>query len=817
MMRMPHVLRRLVRSPVFSGVSILTLGIGIGANTAIFSVVNGVLLKPLPYRESESLVGVWHKAPGLGFDEVPMSPAMYFTYRDDARTIEDIGVWDDTEVTITGTGDPERVSAIQLTDGLLPLLGIQALAGRTFSREDDSPDAALTVMLGWGHWQQRHGGDRGVVGQTVRVNGRDREIIGVLPQGFRLRRDDAAIYLPFQFNRREIGIGNFSYPAIARLREGATMAQLNAEVERLIPVAVERFPGNTDGLTMRQLREARFGANIRPLKRDVVGDVGNVLWVLLGTVGLVLLIACANVANLYLVRAEGRQQELAVRTAIGASHARVARQLLGESVVLGVLGGVLGLLLARAGLTILLRLAPATLPRVDEIGIDAVALLFTAGVSVIAGLLFGLLPAMQLRRSDLASVLREGGRGASAGKARHRARGVIATAEVALALVLLIGAGLMVRSFRALREVDPGFHRPAEVLAFRIAIPYAEVPEPAQVPVVYQQLYDRLAAMPGVQSVGLSVVTMTGEGSGDALWVEDSPTPPEQLPPIRRIKWMAGAWFETLETPLLAGRSITWADVNNRLPVVVLTENLARAYWSDAAAALGKRVRISPQAPWQEVVGVVGNQLDDGVSAAPPHIVYFPIAVADFWGSPLFVQRSLDFALRMDGVNPKNRLAEIRQAVASVSRNLPIANVRTLDEVLSQSMARTSFTLVMLAIAAVVALVLGVVGIYGVVAYIVAQRTREIGVRLALGATRADIRRLVVRQGAVYAGVGTTLGLLAAVGLTRLMEALLFGVSAADPASYAAGAAVVAGVTVIASWLPAVRAASLDPNEALRT
>jgi predicted permease len=375
----------------------------------------------------------------------------------------------------------------------------------------------------------------------------------------------------------------------------------------------------------------------------------------------------------------------------------------------------------------------------------------------------------------------------------------------------------MVRSFRALRDVDPGFRRPAEVLAFRIAVPFAEVPEPAQAAVVYEQLYDRLAAIPGVRSVGLSVITMTGEGSGDAIWVEDSPTPPEQLPPIRRIKWMAGAWFETLETPLLAGRSITWADVNNRSPVVVITENLARAYWPEPAAALGRRVRISPQAPWQEVVGVVGNQLDDGVSDPPPHIVYFPIAVADFWGSPLFVQRSLDFALRMDGTNPKSRLPEIRQAVASVNRNLPIANVRTLDEVVAQSMAQTSFTLVMLGISAIVALVLGIVGIYGVVAYIVAQRTREIGVRLALGATRTDIRRLVVRQGAVYAGVGTTLGLLAAVGLTRLMEALLFGVSAADPASYAAGAAVVAGVTVIASWLPAVRAASLDPNEALRT
>jgi predicted permease len=817
-MRLPYVLRKLRGSPVFTGVSIVTLGIGIGANAAIFSVVNGVLLKPLPYEDPSRLIGVWHKAPGLGFEEVNMSPALYFTYREEGgRVFEDIGMWSTAEVSVTGQGEPAQVPGLMVTDGTLALLGVSAAHGRIFTKEDDQPGNPLTVVLGWSYWQRQFGGDPGAVGKTLRISGRERSIIGVLPRDFRLLDRSPDLYLPYQFNRSELFVGNFSYQSIARLRRGVTLAQANAEIERLVPVAVERFPGNnTLGVSLNMLREARFGANVRPLKQDVVGDVGNVLWILLGTVGLVLLIACANVANLFLVRAESRQREIAIRTAMGASRGRLASQLLRESIVLGLVGGVLGLMLAYAGLRLLAGLAPDTLPRVGEIDLDPWVLLFTAGISVAAGLLFGMFPVLRLRATSLSAILREGGRGSSAGKERHRLRGAIATAEVALALVLLVGAGLMVRSFQALRNVNPGFQRPEEVLTVRVPVPTAEVADPAQVALIYEQIYERLRSINGVSSVGVSWITMGGYNSNDPIYAEDHPTPPDQLPPIRRYKWMAGEWFETMGNPVLAGRSINWSDIHNRARVVVITENLAREYWQEPTAALGKRVRVSPTQPWREIIGVVGNERDDGVGEEPPSIVYYPMVVDSFYGTELFVQRSMDFALRVTRPDPKSLVPEVRQAVASVNGNLPLAGVRTLDEVLARSMARTSFTLVMLGIAATVALALGIVGVYGVIAYIVTQRTREIGVRLALGASRADIRRLVVSQGAVYAGIGTTIGLLAAFGVTRLMSAVLFGVSAADPLAYAAGAVVIASVSLLASWLPALRAAAIDPNQALR-
>jgi predicted permease len=816
--RLPYVLRKLRGSPVFTGVSIVTLGIGIGANTAIFSVVNGVLLKPLPYRDPSTLIGVWHEAPGLGFDEVNMSPALYFTYREEGgRVFEDIGMWSTTEVSVTGQGEPAQVPGMMVTDGTLSLLGVSAAHGRVFTTEDDQPDSPLTVLLSWSYWQRQFGGDPGAVGKTLRINGREREIIGVLPRDFRLLDRSPDLYLPYQFNRSELFVGNFSYQSIARLRPGATIAQADAEIERLVPLAVERFPGNnTLGVSLNMLREARFGANTRPLKQDVVGDVGNVLWILLGTVGLVLLIACANIANLFLVRAEARQREIAIRMAMGASRGRLASQLLRESVVLGMMGGVLGLVLAFAGLRLLVSIAPDTLPRAGEIGLDPLVLLFTAGLSVLAGLLFGMFPVLRLRAAGLSAVLKEGGRGSSAGKERHRLRGAIATAEVALALVLLVGAGLMVRSFQALRDVNPGFQRPEEVLTVRVPVPTAEVADPTQVALIYEQIYEQLRAINGVSSVGVSWITMSGYNSNDPIYAQDHPTPPDQLPPIRRFKWMAGEWFETMGNPVLAGRSITWSDIHNRSRVVMITENLAREYWQEPSAALGKRVRVSPTQPWREIVGVVGNERDDGVGEEPPSIVYYPLVVDSFYGTEVFVQRSMDFALRVTRPDPKSILPEVRQAVASVNSNLPLAGVRTLDEVLARSMARTSFTLVMLGIAATVALVLGIVGVYGVIAYIVSQRTREIGVRLALGASRADIRRLVVSQGAMYAGMGTSIGLLAAFGVTRLMRAVLYGVSAADPLAYAAGAVVIGSVSLLASWLPALRAASIDPNQALR-
>jgi predicted permease len=811
-----QLLRKLLRAPLFSLVSIGTLALGIGANAAIFSVVYGVLLKPLPFEDPEALVGIWHAAPGLGFDKVNQSPALHFTYRDSGRVFEQVGMWDNEQVSVTGLAEPERVESMSVTDGTLALLRVRPKLGRIFTPEDDSPGSPLTVILSDAYWQRRFGGDPGILGRTLMVNSKSREIVGVLPADLRFLRFSPDLFLPMQFDPAKVILGNFSFQGIGRLKPGVGIEEANADVARLIPIAAERFP---NGLSLKMLEEARFAPNVVPLKEDVVGDVGDVLWVLLGTVGLVLLIACANVANLFLVRTDGRQQELALRTALGADRKRLCRELLLESIALGLLGGILGLALAYGGIRLLVAIGPESLPRLNEIGIDPAVLLFTFVISILSGVFFGLFPIVKYGRMSLASALKEGGRGGSEGRERHRARSFLVVGQIALALVLLVGSGLMIRSFQALRDVRPGFERPGEVLTVRLTVPEAEVEKPEEVVSMYRRILDRIAAIPGVDSVGLSSsITMDGWDSNDPIWVEDFPVPEGQLPPIRRYKWVSENFFETVGNPILLGRAITWHDIETRAPVVVVSENLAREYWGEPAKALGKRVRQSfgTPGPWREIVGVVGNEHDNGVSEKPPAIIYWPMLVEQFWNQEVMVQRSMAFAIRTRRLGTSTFLDEVRSAVWSVNPNLPLANVRTMEEILESSMARTSFTLTMLGIAAAVALVLGVVGIYGVISYSVAQRTREIGVRMALGAARRDVNRLVLREGVPLIVTGVAVGLLAAFGLTRLMSALLFGVSPVDPVTFASVSLALGAVALVASYLPARRASSLDPTEALR-
>ncbi|NJD19326.1 MAG: ABC transporter permease, partial [Gemmatimonadetes bacterium] len=620
-------LRKLAKAPLFSAVAVLTLAVGIGSNAAIFSVVNAVLLEPLPFRDPERLVGIWHTAPGLGFEEVNQSPALHFTYAAESRTFESVGMWDNSSVSVTGVAEPEQVPSMNLTFQILPMLGIEPALGRVFSEDDDSPGTPETVMLGHAYWQRRFGGDPGAVGRTLTINGTPREVIGVMPAGLRFLSYDPDVYLPFRFNPDSVFVGNFSFQAIGRLRPDATLAQANADVERMIPLAVEQHPG---GITLGMLEQAKFAALVRPLKQDVVGDVGDVLWVLLGTVAIVLLIACANVANLFLVRAEGRQREMAVRTAMGASRGHLTGQILGESVILGVVAGVLGLLLAMAGLKLLVALGPESLPRLDEIGVDVRVLAFTLVVSVLAGLLFGILPALRLGMGDLVGALKEAGRGGSPGRERHLARNALVVAQMALALVLLTGSGLMVRSFQALRAVDPGFTAPAELVTFRVTIPAAEEADELAVARMHREILTRVQAVPGVAAAAFSSsVTMDGNDSNDALENADRPVQGDQIPPIRRFKFTGEGYFETMGNRLLAGRALTWADVDERAKVVVLTENLAREEWGSAAAALGKRVRNflgqGGTGPWYEVVGVVGDIRDEGVGRDPVPTVYWPL------------------------------------------------------------------------------------------------------------------------------------------------------------------------------------------------
>lgn len=813
---MKHALRRLLASPVFSITALVTLGVAIGANALIFSVVNGVLLKPLPFASPEQLVAVWHFAPGVMAGDLNMSPAAYLTYRDE-RVFQDIGMWRDEAASVTGHGEPERVDTLRVTDGTLPLLGIRPALGRIFTPEDDAPGSAPSVVLSHEYWQRVFGGSPGALGQSLVIDGTPTQVIGVLPESFRFLRERPALVLPFRLNRAEVFVGNFSYYGLARLKPGTTMAQASADIARLIPTLPDRF-ALPPGFSREMLDKVGLAPNLRPLARDVVGDIGRILWVLLGAVAIVLLVACANIANLFLVRAEGRQQELAIRSALGASRGQVVGELLAEAFMLSTAAGLLGLALAAGGIRVLLALHPSQLPRLDEIALDPIVMAFVLVASLLAALLFGLIPVVKYANPQVSTTLKEGGRGSSDGRQRHRARHALVVAQVALALVLLVGSGLMIRTFVAMRDVDPGFRGQDEIFTMRIAIPETVVADPLQAAETHEQILRRIEAIPGVTSAGLaSSMPMEGMNSNDPVWVEDKPGPEGQMPPVRRYKWVTPNFFGTVGTPLVAGRDFTWDDLHNLQPVVVISDSLAREYFGSAAAALGRRIRNSPKNPWREVVGIVADVRDDGVTRGEVPTVYWPMAMKDYWDQEMFVQRWMSYAIRTPRVRTAGFINDVQQAVWSVNPNLPLARPRTLAAIYDESMAETSFALVIIAIAGGVTLLLGVVGLYGVIAYIVTQRRREVGIRMALGAGGAEVQRMFVRRGLQLAGIGVVIGLGVALAVTRFLTSLLFGVSPFDPLTYGSVALVLTGVTLLATWLPARQASLVDPAVALRS
>jgi len=812
-----QVLRRLWRAPMFTAITLLTLAAGVGANTAIFSVLEGVLLKPLPYPRPEELVGVWHTAPGFQIKDLNMSPSNYFIYREQGRTLQDIGMYAQDSVSVTGMGEPEQVQALRVTDGTLPLLGIPPMLGRSFRKEDDTPGTPETMMLTYGYWRRKFGGDPSIIGRNVMVDGEARQIIGVLPQRFHfLGPDDPAVLFPFQFDRNKTHLGNFSYEALARLKPGASLEQANVDVARMIPTVMSSFPA-PEGFSLKLFEEARLGPNVRPLKQDVIGDVGNALWVLMGSIGLVLLIACANVANLLLVRVEGRRQELAIRAALGAGPGRIAAELLMESLTLGVLGGVMGLGLAYGALRVLVAVAPAGLPRINEIGVDGPVLLFTLLISLLASVLFAFIPILKYAGTHLSTGIREGGRTLSQSKEHHRARSTLVVVQVALALVLLICSGLMIRTFRALTLVNPGFVAPAQLQTFRISIPEAQVKEEERVLRMEEEILHKIAAIPGVFSVAINTrVPMSGGGWHDPIFPEDRSLAEGQLPPLRNFHFISPGFLQTLGTPLIAGRDLTWEDAYKKLPVALVSEDLAREYWHEPAAALGKRIRPSTKDDWREIVGVVGNAYYDGVNKPATSSVYWPLLLDRFAGDPTHVSRDVAFFVRCSRAGSENFLTDVRQAVWAVNANLPLADVHTQDFLYRKSMARTSFILIMLGVAGSMALLLGVVGIYGVIAYSVSQRTREIGIRMALGAQPQTLTGIFVRHGLSLTALGVVIGLAAAFAVMRLMSSLLFKVSPADPMAYGGASAGLIVTALLASYLPSRRAATVDPVEALR-
>lgn len=815
--------RRLRKSPGFTATVLLTLAIGIGANTAVFSVVNSVLLKPLPYPNSGRLVALWLNAPGAGglanfSSGLQLSPSMYLTFSEHNRTFQSMGIWTPGESNVTGIAQPDQVQTEVISDGVLQTLEVPPVLGRWFSTADQDPHGAKTVMLSYGYWQRRFGRDPNVIGRSIQVDAETREIVGVMPRGFRLVDRDFDLLIPLALDRAHLKLAPFGYGGIARLKPGVPLAQADADIARLLPVWMDSW-SNGPGTNPHYYERWKITPNFRSLKLQVIGNVGSVLWVVMATVGLVMLIACTNVANLLLVRAESRQQELSIRSALGAGRARIARELLVESVSLGLMGGALAVGVAYAGLRLLVAIGPAELPRLSEVSLDVPALGFTLVLSVLSGLLFGSIPVLKYARARVSATMGSANRTASASRARHRSRNVLVVAQVAMALVLLVSALLMIRTFAALRDVEPGFTDPAHVQTIGIWIPDLLVPDPQMVTRIQNGIADKLASIPGVTSVGFAgAVPMDGnDPNWDQILVEGKNYEGGD-PPLRLFNYVSPGYFQTMGTRLIAGRDFTWDDIYNLRQMVMVSENFARESWGSPSAAVGKRIRQFTDKPWQQVIGVVQDVRQHGVDETAPAIVYWPAMLNDPYTAQPAIDgpRSVTFAIRSNRAGNESFFTEVQQAVWSVNANLPLASVRTMQEIYSQSMARTSFTLVMLAIAGTMALALGIIGIYGVISYAVSQRTREIGIRLALGAQKSELKWMFVRSALMLTTVGVMIGMGTAAVLMQLMKSLLFGISPLDPFTYIAVPFVLAASAALASYLPARRAAAVNPVEALR-
>lgn len=801
-----HAARRLVATPTFTLATLLTLALGIGANAAMFSIVNTVLLKPLPYHDADRLVGLWQTAPGVAIEDLNASLADYVTYREESTTLADVAIWRLDAVTVTGPTQPERLDTLSVTHRLLPLLGAQPLLGRPFAERDDDAGSPRVVMLGHAYWQRQFGGDPAVAGRTLMVDGTPHEIIGVLPKGFWFMDVPHDLVRPLHFDRAAVRLAGYNYQGIGRMRPGVDVAAVNRDVARMIRLAFGKFPPPT-GMSLAMMEDARLAPKVRPLVDDLVGDLGKSLWVVMATIGMVLLIACANVANLLLVRTEGRAQELAVRAAIGAGPGRLAREGLVESLLLGLIGGAMGLGLAALALQATPSLAPARLPRLDLIGVDPATVAFTIALSIVASLAFGVLPVLKWSRIRLADALKSGGRTSSAGRERHATRHMLTVVQVALAVVLLIGSGLMIRTYTSMRRVQPGVADPSTLQTLRVAIPSDAVPDEARLRVEYQALVDRLAGLPGVSAVGLlDALPMTGNTSQDPIFASDHTDAADTIPPLRRFIRAVPGTFAAMGTPLVAGREFTWTDIHDRRDVALISENFAREYWGSAVAAVGRQIRENPNDSWSEVIGVVGDIRHDGVDRPSPTTVYWPLR-----GS-----RAMTIVLRSTRAGTSSLASEIRAGVGAANASVPVTQMRSMLDVYEQSMARTALTLTLLGISGTMALLLAVIGIYAVISYAVAQRTREVGIRMALGAGEARVTRMFVGHGLFWAGTGAAAGLIAAVPLSQLMAALLFEVRPLDPLTYAVVAAGLLAAAAVASYLPARRITRIQLAQSLR-
>jgi len=815
--------RRLFKSPGFTITVLLTLAIGIGANTAVFTVIDSILLKPLPYPEADQLVAVWMKAPGaaglLDFVEgLRLSPSMYLTYAEHNRVFQSIGVWVSGTANVTGIAQPEEVHTTYISDGVLETLNVPAAAGRWLAASDQIPHSHQTVMLSYGYWQRRFGGDPSVIGRNIEVDSQTREIVGVMPHGFEVVNQKFDLLIPLAFDTHKQVLAGFGFNGIARLRPGVTIADADADIVRMLQIWMGSWSNGPGDDPHFYEKVWKVAPAIRPLKQEVIGNIGSVLWLVMATIGVVMLVACTNIANLLLVRAEGRHQELAIRTALGAGRARIAREVLTECVLLALIGGVAGVAVADASLRLLTAIGPANLPRLSEISLDARSIAFTLGIALFSALLFGSIAAFKSMQPAKSLAQASAGRTASTSRERQRGRNLLVVAQVAMAMVLLVSAVLMIRTLAALRNVDPGFTDPNHLETLRISIPQQLVPDAQETARLENSIAGKLAAIPGVSSVGFArSVPMDGiDPAWNNIFIEG--TDFKSGAPMRLFNFVSPGYFRSAGTRLVAGRDYTWDDIYGLRPVGIISEGLARESWGSAEAAIGKHFRSMPNQPWFEVIGVAQDVYQNGVDEAVPATVYWPFMLkVPYENNAIDTQRSVTFTVRSPQAGSAALMSEIQRAVWQVNGNLPVASIEILGEIYNRSMARTSFTLVMLAIAGSMAMALSLIGIYGVISYAVTQRTREIGIRIALGAQKGLMRWMFVRSALVMTAIGAVIGLGGAAMLARAMKSLLFGVSPLDPVTFAAVPVILAVAAALASFIPAHRAASIDPMEALRT
>jgi putative ABC transport system permease protein len=794
-------LRALRRAPGFTAVSILTVALGVGATTAIFSVIHAVILRPLPYPDAERVVMVWMDNRRQGIAKDVHSYPNYSDYRTQNGVLATMAGFTQASFNLTGGIDPLRIRGTSATADLFRVLGVAPLIGRVFTADQEMDGQDGVVLLSHGFWSRAFGADSGIVGRMVQMDGRPRTVIGVMPRDFAFPAKDTEIWVPLVVPPRAREARNaYWLSAVGRLDAGVSLERAREDMATIGRRLEQAYP-ELEGV----------GVNLVPLPEEVVGGtLRTALWVLLGAVIAVLLIACANVANLLLSRAATREREIGVRIALGASRTRLVSQFLTESVLLGVAGGAAGVGLAWGALRVLKRLAPADLPRAEQVAIDPLVLGFALLLSVMTGLAFGLVPAFQSSRTALAEVLREGGRGGTAGRQGQRLRRVLVAAQVMLVVVLLTGAGLLIRSFIELQRVDLGF-RAERLLTVRFALPAARYDSPASVSGFYDALLDRTRLLPGVQGVAASSgIFLTDTPNSADFVIEGRPTTPQAESIEAPIDVVSPDYFQVMGIPLIRGRAFSAQDRTGGSEVVILNDAMARRFWPNADV-IGRRFKYGRDPggtlPWMTIVGVVGDMRRGGFDRPVRYETFLPHAQAP--------TRSMTLVVRTSG-EPALTAGVVRQVVRELDRDLPVFEVRTMDELLSEMTSQRRFNMTLLAAFAALALVLALVGVYGVTAYLVAQRTREIGVRLALGAGPRSVVRLVVRQGMTAAAVGLVFGVIGALALTRLMSGLVYGVSVTDATTFGAVVLLLGVATVVANWIPARRAARVDPVVALR-